>query len=240
MKGFVLSYKMLGLALMLMLSSMCVSGAEYKGDQIQSPFMRFLHSLFWGGSGNESHFDSRPQGQTYQYSSLAIGASKTGGSVSGGSSSQQDIWAGYGQGTVTPVATRKLGFSRVASVVKNSGNSVANSSTTDGYVSPLTSAVAATTSSSGSSSSSGTSEVSSISMPSLLALQTTQQTLATTVDKSSQSTTDTGDGWGDDGGGASDPQVTLPVGDGTFVLLFLISLYVFLNRKRFRRLKPQT
>lgn len=224
-----LAYKMVALGLALSLSGTTISGAEYRGDQSRSPFMRFLHNLFWGGSGTASNFNRQSQGQTYRFSALSQGSSKTGARLSSGSSSQQDIWAGYGNENSSVVASRKPVPGRVGSSGRVvAGGTMSASSQSDGYISPLASAaaVSSATSSSGSASSSFA-EATSVGMPSLLAFQATKQTLATTtVSKESQATTDD-DGWGDD------PAEPMPVGDGTMTMMFLAVLYVYFNRKRF-------
>ncbi len=229
MKRYMLAYKIIALGLALSLSGTTISGAEYRGDQSRSPFMRFLHNLFWGGSGTTSTFNHQSQGQTYRFSALSQGSSKTGARLSSGSSSQQDIWADYGKENSSVVAARKPISGRVASSGRVAGGAVSGSSQADGYMSPLTAAaaVSSSTSSSSISASSSFAEATSVGMPSLLAFQTTKQTLATTtVSKESQATTDD-DGWGDD------PAEPMPVGDGTMTMLLLAALYVYLNRKRF-------
>lgn len=228
MKRYMLAYKIVALGLALSLSGTTISGAEYRGDQSRSPFMRFLHNLFWGGSGAASNFNRQSQGQTYRFSALSLGSSKTGASLSSGSSSQQDIWAGYGKENSSVVTTRKPISGRVGSSGRAAGGSVSAISQSDGYISPLTAATAVSSSTSSSSSSSSSfAEATSVGMPSLLAFQTTKQTLATTtVSKESQATTDD-DGWGDD------PAEPMPVGDGTMTMMILAALYVYLNRKRF-------
>ncbi|MDP4203396.1 MAG: hypothetical protein Q8861_11925 [Bacteroidota bacterium] len=229
MKRYMLAYKIIALGLALSLSGATVSGAEYRGDQSRSPFMRFLHNLFWGGSGTASTFNHQSQGQTYRFSALSLGSSKTGAHLSSGSSSQQDIWADYGKENSSVVASRKTVSGRVGISGRAAVNGAVSATTqSDGYISPLTSAaaVSSATSSSGSVSSSFA-EATSVGMPSLLAFQTTKQSLATTsVSKASQSTTND-DGWGDD------PAEPMPVGDGTMTMMILAALYVYFNRKRF-------
>ncbi|MTK52905.1 hypothetical protein [Paludibacter sp.] len=223
-----LAYKFVALGLALSLSGTTISGAEYRGDQSRSPFMRFLHNLFWGGSGTASTFNHQSQGQTYRFSALSLGSSKTGASVASGSSTQQDIWADYGKDNSSVVTSRKPVSGRVGISGRVAVNgAVSATAQSDGYISPLASAaaVSSATSSSGSVSSSFA-EATSVGMPSLLAFQTTKQTLATTsVSKASQATTN-GDGWGDD------PAEPMPVGDGTMTMIILAALYVYFNRKR--------
>jgi hypothetical protein len=228
MKRYMLAYKLVALGLALFLSGTTISGAEYRGDQSRSPFMRFLHNLFWGGSGTASNFNRQSQGQTYRFSALSQGSSKTGARLSSGSSSQQDIWADYGKENSSVVATRKPISGRVASSGRVAAGSVSASSQTDGYLSPLTAAAAVSSSTSSSTAvSSSFAEATSVGMPSLLAFQTTKQALATTTaSKESQATTDD-DGWGDD------PAEPMPVGDGTMTMIILAALYVYFNRKRF-------
>jgi hypothetical protein len=229
MKRYLLAYKIVALGLALSLSGTTISGAEYRGDQSRSPFMRFLHNLFWGGSGTVSNFNHQSQGQTYRFSSLSLGSSKTGASLSSGSSSQQDIWADYGKDNSSVVTTRKTVSGRVGSSGRVvSRGAVSSVSQSDGYISPLTEATAVSSSTSSSNSlPSSFAEATSVGMPSLLAFQTTKQTLATTsVSKASQATT-SDDGWGDD------PAEPMPVGDGTMTMVILAALYAYFNRKRF-------
>jgi hypothetical protein len=240
MKGRVLSYKTIGLLFVLLLSCTTIRGAEYRGEQSISPFMRFLRGLFWGGSGTATRFEHRSQGPTYQFSSLAIGSSKTGATLSNEASSQQDIWTGYGSSLATSVSV-----SRIKTANSKSFNRLANSNgaaslrQTDGYVRALSSSAAtsSTLSSTSSSSSSSTSDAASVSMPSMMTMQRassqfTMTTLASSVNGGSQPQTDT-DGFGTNGSGAAEPAIQTPVGDGSWVLLFLLSLYVYLRRKRF-------
>jgi hypothetical protein len=201
--------------------------------------MRFLRGLFWGGSGTATRFEHRPQGQTYQFSSLAIGSSKTGAAVSNEASSQQDIWTGYGSSLATSVSV-----SRIKTANSKSFNRLANSNgaaslrQTDGYVRALSSSAATSSAlSSTSTSSSSSSDAVSVSMPSMMTMQRassqfTMTTLASSVNGGSQPQTDT-DGFGTNGSGAAEPAIQTPVGDGSWVLLFLLSLYVYLRRKRF-------
>ncbi|MBP1639931.1 MAG: hypothetical protein H6Q17_1514 [Bacteroidetes bacterium] len=238
MKGSVLSYKIFGLLFVLMLSCTTVIGAEYRGDQSISPLMRFLRGLFWGGSGTATRFEHSSQGKSYQFSSLSLGSSKTGASLSSGTSSQQDIWAGYGQDLTSTVSAIKTGSTRTRSLTSsNNGTIVAKYSSTNSYINPLSvSTVESFTASSGSSGSS-TTDVSSVSMPSVLTMQRassqiTMATMTTTNSSSTQTHVDT-DGFGTNGTGATEPEIQTPVGDGSWVLLFLASLYVYLKRKRF-------
>jgi hypothetical protein len=242
MKGGALSYKIVGLMFVLLLSGTTLSGAEYRGDQSISPFMRFLRGLFWGGSGTTTHFDHRSQGQTYQFSSLSIGSSKTGASSATGSASQQDIWAGYGKDiTSSPSGgTARSGGSRSFNRTNNSAVG-ANSQQTDGYMSSLTTSAATsnTLASSTTSSSSSAADAVAAPMPSVLTMQrassqlamTTMTTTVTQNNSGIQPPVDTG--FGTNGNGAADPTIQTPVGDGSWELLFLLSLYVYFKRKRF-------
>jgi len=225
----------------LLLSCTTMSGAEYRGDQSISPFMRFLRGLFWGGSGTATRFENRSQGQTYQFSSLAIGSSKTGASASNGSSSQQDIWVGYGKSITTPSSVGRIKTVGSRSFGRSNNNVAVNSQQTDGYVGSLSASAATSSSLSSSSSSSSPSSSSSdavaVSMPSVMTMQRassqfTMTTLASTVNGATQPQVDT-DGFGTNGNGAAEPAIQTPVGDGSWVLLFLLSLYVYVKRKRF-------
>ncbi len=226
----------------LLLSGTTLSGAEYRGDQSISPLMRFLRGLFWGGSGTTTHFEHRSQGQTYQFSSLATGSSKTGASsATGSTASQQDIWAGYGKDITSPVSggTVRSGSSRSFSRTSNSAIGT-NSQQTDGYMGSLsTSAATSATLLSSNTSSSSSADVVSASMPSALTVQrassqlamTTMTTTVTQNNSGTQPQVDTG--FGTNGNGAADPTIQTPVGDGSWELLLLLSLYVYFKRKRF-------
>ena len=226
----------------LLLSGTTLSGAEYRGDQSISPFMRFLRGLFWGGSGTATRFEHRSQGQTYQFSSLAIGSSKTGASSSStGSSSQQDIWAGYGKDITSSVSggSTKSGGSRSFSRTSNSVV-IPNSQQTDNYIGSLSTSAAtsATLLSSNTSSSSSTADAVSAPMPSVLTMQraSSQLAMATTTTTSTNNNTNPAPidpGFGTNANGAADPTIQTPIGDGSWELLFLLSLYVYFKRKRF-------
>jgi hypothetical protein len=222
------TYRLIGLILSLLMSMSSLSAAQYHGDQPSSPFVRFLRSLFFGGSSSGQKSASQTSGQTYHLSPLSQGSSTGANSASqsdapAGSSS--DIWA------VTP----NTSSSHAPTATSTVEPSAAASSTSSSYqVGSVSSGSAANNSQAGGGATTGSS-VGSATSSDLIAFSLSTPFSSSMRQNAPAATEDGGDGFDD----PSDPVADLPVGDGTWTLLFLAVVYALSTRKRLTQ-RPDT
>ena len=242
-----LKYRFCFILLLFLLSSMNGYSVIYKGDQSPSPFIRFLKSLFMGGSSTPTPITIQggEAGQLYHYNEFnqntGIVTTHHPAVTNNGGGNSSSMWdfspssgssMSGGASTPSPQASSGLSFQFASNVALGSSGSVSSSGGSSG----------------GGSSAGG--NVSSAGGFALFAVGFPQSNLVTAVNGQGNSNT-SGNNTGTQGqydnnpgdpnfGWLPDPSEPMPVGDGTWPMMFFAVGYAARQYRKTKKGKNQS